>query len=221
MKKSFFISVSFCSHFIQCQQQELWVLWKTSQKKQLENVLTSLTLEPRCWKKKKNKNMFYSTSNEIYKRNALKEISSDKLKLNLFIFSVILSTFLITVNSIFFSWKIQTFLMKYFKTTQHIIQPSHGFSQHYYTKNNHSQIHMQSVSYSQSYKACSVMLKWQETCNSWVSGVSFSLEKNFILWLIKFCVFIIIIRRGRHSIVYTHGSNLRTPFIILLSCSLQ
>ena len=132
-----------------------------------------------------------------------------------------LSTFLITVNSIFFSWKIQRFSMKHLKTTQHIIHPSHGFFRNLYKKKIHSQICMLKCFLFSELQACSVMLKWQETCNSGVSGVSFPLENNFTLWLIKFCVFIIIIRRGRHGIVYTHGSNLRTPFIILLSCSLQ
>lgn len=72
----------------------------------------------------------------------------------------------------------------------------------------------QSVSYPQRCKYA-VMLKWLESCIGWTwvfPWQQFYFMINQLLYII-----VILIRMDRHSVVYTHGSNLRTPFVILLS----
>lgn len=76
----------------------------------------------------------------------------------------------------------------------------------------------QSVSYTQSCQVCSIILKWLE-CNSWMRV--FPWQQFYFMINQLLYILVIIIGMDRNSITYTHESNLRTPFIILLSCSLQ
>lgn len=94
-----------------------------------------------------------------------------------------------------------------------------AFSEFYIQKVIHFQICRPTCFLPSELQVCSVMLKWPESWNSWIRvfpGWKFYSMINQLLYII-----VIIIRMDRHSAVYTRGSNLKTLFVILLSCSLQ
>lgn len=83
----------------------------------------------------------------------------------------------------------------------------------------HSQICVLKCSLPSELQLGSVILKYLESCNHWLTD--FPWQQFYFMINQLLYIAVIIIRTERHSVTYTHGSNTRTPFLILLSCSLQ
>lgn len=133
----------------------------------------------------------------------------------------LLSTLFLMFNSIFLqnTKSLKDFLWNTLKPLSIPCSLVVAFAVWYIQKVIHSRICIRKCVLSSELQVCSVILKWLELSMSWIwvfPWQQFYFMINQLLYIM-----VIIIRMDRHSVAYTHGSNLRAPFIILLSCFLQ